>query len=264
LTGKVALVTGGARGIGRGIAVAFAQHGADVAVVDRAPPDKIAPVLDEIRALSRRALGIQQDLANLDQLDALAENVWQAFGKVDILANIAGIAAVEHFADITPARWRKILAVNLDAPFFLCKAIAIRMARAKIAGRIINMSSLNAYLGSAGLTHYNASKAGLEQVTRTLAIELGEYGINVNSINPGNVETDIGEEFKPEPGFMDYYREHIPLGHRIAKVEDIVGAAVFLASPASRFMTGQHIIVDGGLSCQHIPRCYFLSQHPIK
>ncbi len=264
LTGKIALVTGGSRGIGRGIAVGLAEHGADVAIVYRAAEAEARSVAEQIRKLGRRAWAYQQDLAETDKLAALADRVWKDCGRIDVLVNNAGMAYLERFEDITPEHWRRVLAINLDAVFFLTQRVARSMVEAGVKGRIINLSSKNGFVAEAGLAHYNASKGGIELLTQSLAIELGPYGITVNTIAPGIIETEIGGEFELDPAFFGYYLEHIPLEHRFGNVEDCVGAAVFLASRAGAYMTGQHLIIDGGVLCEQVPRMRFMKPSSLR
>lgn len=258
LTGKVAIVTGGSRGIGRGLALGLAQHGADVALVFNSAADEAAAVAQEIRSYGRRAWTFKRDLAQTELLGALADEIWQETGPVDILINNAGIAYFEQFDEITLEHWRKTMAVNLDATFFLTQRVASRMIETGIKGRVINLSSKNGFVAEAGLAHYNASKGGVELLTQSLAVELGPYGITVNTIAPGIIETEIAGDIEIHPGFFPYYREHIPLEGRFGSVEDCVGAAVFLASRAGSYMTGQHLIVDGGVLCDQVPRLQFM------
>jgi NAD(P)-dependent dehydrogenase (short-subunit alcohol dehydrogenase family) len=260
LSGKIALVTGGSRGIGRGIAIALAEHGADVALVYRSATDQAEMVAEEIRKLGRRAWVYQQDLALTDKLTELVDYVWSVCGRIDILVNNAGMAYLEPYAAITAEHWQQVLAVNLDAVFFLSQQAARRMTDAGINGRIINISSTNGFAAEAGLAHYNASKGGLELLTRSLAIELGVHGITVNTVAPGLIETEIADDFDMDPAFFDYCREHIPLQHRLGKIEDCVGAVVLLASEAGAYITGQHLIIDGGLLCEQFPRMRFMSR----
>lgn len=258
LSGRVAVVTGGSRGIGRGLALGLAQHGADVAIVYRSARKEADAVTAEIASLGRRAWTFQCDLAEHDGIAELAGRLWDAGGKIDILVNNAGLAYQEHFDEIPADHWRRIMAVNLDAVFFLTQAVATRMIDAGIRGRIINLSSKNGFVAEACLAHYNASKGGLELLTQSLAIELGRHGITVNTLAPGIIETDITAEFDIPPEFLAYYREHIPLEHRFGQVEECVGACVFLASDASSYMTGQKIIIDGGVLCEQVPRLRFM------
>ena len=259
LTGKTALVTGGSRGIGKGIALGLAQHGADVIIVYHSATPAAEKIAGEIRALGRKAWIIQQDLAATDQLHALADKAWTMAGKIDILVNNAGMAYLERFNQITPEHWRRVMAVNLDAVFFLTQRVAERMIAAKIKGRIINLSSKNGLVAEAGLAHYNATKGALELLTQSLAIELGEHGITVNTIAPGIIETEIGGEFEIDfAKFVPYYKEHIPLDHRFGTIEECAGAAIFLASSAGSYMTGQHMVIDGGVLAEQVPRMQFM------
>ncbi len=260
LTGKTALLTGGSRGIGRGIALGLAEHGANVAIVYRSADDQAAQVVSAIQRMGRQAWSWREDLARTDRLGPLTDRVWQACGRIDILVNNAAISYLEAYDAITPEHWRQTLAVNLDAVFFLAQHVARKMVAARIKGRIINVSSTNGLVAEAGLAHYNASKGGLELLTRSLAIELGEYGITVNTIAPGLIDTEIHSGFELDPAFFEYAREHIPLEHRFGTVEECVGAAVFLASPAGSYVTGQHLVVDGGLICEQFPRLRFMKQ----
>ena len=258
LSQRVALVTGGARGIGQGIAVAMAEHGADVAVVDIASPEQAQMTLDRIRAHGRQTWFFQHDLSQTDELPELARRVWHETGHVDILVNNAGIGYLEHFNEITISRWRQVMAVNADAVFFLSQQIAEQMIQHTIEGSIINTSSVNGLVAEAGLVHYNASKAAVELITKSLAIELGCHGINVNSICPGMIDTEIDDEFPLASGFSEYFNGHIPLGNRVGTVEECVGAVIFFASPAGRYVTGQHLVIDGGLLCEQAPRLNFM------
>lgn len=259
LSDRTAMVTGGSRGIGRGIAIGLAEHGADVVIVYHRAGEAAQTVAAHIRGLGRRAWVLQQDLGETEGLADLADRAWEATGGLHILVNNAGMAYLERFNAITIARWRRLMAVNLDAVFFLSQRIAEHMIRGGVAGRIINLSSKNGFVAEAGLAHYNASKGALELLTQSLAIELGEHGITVNTIAPGVIETEITGEFDLDlERFVPYYQEHIPLEGRWGDVEDCVGAAVFLASRAGAYVTGQHIINDGGVLAQQLPRLQFM------
>lgn len=262
LTGKVALVTGGSRGIGAGIALGLAEHGADVAIVYRSGEAQAQEVVRQITAMGRRAWLYSQDLSDIEALPALADRVWQDTGEVDILVNNAGLAYLERFNEITVERWRRTMAVNLDAVFFLTQRLAEHMIARGQGGRIINVSSKNGFTAEAGLAHYNASKGALELLTQSLAIELGEHGITVNTIAPGVIETEISHDFEVDfKAFRAYYNEHIPLEGRWGKVEDCVGATIMLASAAGDYINGQHIVMDGGVLAQQLPRMQFMKPY---
>lgn len=260
LTGKIALVTGGSRGIGRAIAIGLAEHGADVAIVYRSAKPEADSAAEAIRKLGRRAWLYQQDLARTEELPDLAERIWNECGRIDVLVNNAGMAYLEHFDEITLEHWRHVMAVNVDAVFFICQAVAKRMIADGIKGRVINVSSTNGFVAEAGLAHYNAAKGGVELLTQSLAIEFGAHGITVNTIAPGIIETEIAGDFNVDPALFDSCREHIPLEHRLGRIDECVGAAVFLASDAASYMTGQHLIIDGGLLCEQMPRLRFMAK----
>ncbi|HRS94948.1 MAG TPA: glucose 1-dehydrogenase [Candidatus Latescibacteria bacterium] len=259
LDGKIAVVTGGSRGIGKGIAVGFAEHGADVAIVYRSAQKEAEAVAERIRGLGRRCWVFRRDLGEVETLSDFVDDIWRTTGRIDVLVNNAGMAYLERFNEITAAHWRRLMAVNLDAVFFMAQRTAEHMIRDGIKGRIINLSSKNGLVAEAGLAHYNASKGGVELVTKSLAIELGEHGITVNCIAPGIIETEIAGEFDIDPAFFSYYKEHIPLEHRFGAVEECVGAAVFLASSAGSYITGQSLVIDGGVLCEQVPRMQFMS-----
>ena len=259
LSGKKALVTGGSRGIGRGIAIALAEHGADVAIVFRTAEEEANEVGGKIRSCGRQAWIYQQDLSETSRLSGLADRIWRDAGGINILVNNAGIAYLEHFNQITYEHWRSIFALHVDAVFFLTQRMAEHMIAAGIKGRIINLSSKNGLVAEPGLAHYNAAKGAVELMTQSLAAELGPHGITVNTIAPGVIETDIIGEFDIDfERFMPYYQEHIPLEGKWGTVDDCSGIAVFLASEAGAYITGQHIVNDGGVLAQQLPRLQFM------
>jgi len=257
LSGKTALVTGGTRGIGRAIALALAEQGADVAITSRRGGPDAESFLAAARGLARRAWSFVHDMADVAGMPAFAAQAWAEMGRIDVLVNNAGIAFFEPFAAITPERWRQVMAVNVEGPFFLTQHVAVAMIAGGVKGRIINVSSTNALMGEAGLAHYNASKGAIELVTKSLAIELGRHGITVNSINPGLIDTEIGGDFNAQDGFRAHAEAQIPLQHRWGTPEECAGAVAFLASAAGSYVTGQHLVIDGGLIAQQFPRDRF-------
>jgi NAD(P)-dependent dehydrogenase (short-subunit alcohol dehydrogenase family) len=259
LSGRTAVVTGAARGIGRGLALHLAAAGADVAIVAR-PANPLAPgVVSELERLGARARLFPFDLADTSGLAELADDIWRELGAVHVLVNNAAISHLEHFNEITVERWQELMRVNVDAPFFLGQRFAEHMIRAGVHGRIINVSSKNGLVAEAGLAHYNTSKGALELLTQSLAVELGEHGIAVNTVAPGLIETDMAEGFDLDRDAFDaYYNEHIPLGHAPGTIEDCAGAVLLLASPAGRYITGQHIVIDGGVLANQLPRLQFM------
>jgi glucose 1-dehydrogenase len=253
---KLALVTGGSRGIGRALALGLARAGADVVVLYRAASSAAEEVVAQIRSLGRRGFCIQQDLADTAALPRLVETVWMEVGPIDILVNNAGMAVLEPFTRTSEATWDRTLAVNLKAPFFLSQQVALRMIQRGRGGRIINISSTNGLQAEAYLAAYNASKGALELLTKSLAIELAPHNITVNAVAPGLIQTEIAQDFDAPPGFWECLLEHIPLG-RIGTPEDCVGAVLLLASDWGSYITGHTIVVDGGIVCEQIPRLKF-------
>ena len=244
LTGKVALVTGGSRGLGRAIALAFAAQGADLAVNYRGNAAAADEVVSGIRALGRDAIGIQGDTsAGREACEAIVAAALDHFGKVDILVNNAGITRDNLMMRMDEADWNDVLATNLSGPFWMCRAVARPMLRAR-SGRIINMSSVAGRMGNAGQANYASAKAGLIGLTKTVARELASRGITANAIAPGLIETELTADL-PEPA-RQFVITSTPLGY-IGSVEDVAAAAVFFASDEARYVTGQVLGVDGGM-----------------
>jgi len=258
LTGRTAVVTGAARGLGRAFAVGLAEAGADLVLVDLPGADGIEETAAAVEALGRRARVYGQDLADIEALGAFAGTVRAEAGPLHILVNNAGTAALERFNEITPASWSRVMRVNADAVFFLSRHVAEHMTADSVAGRIITITSKNALVAEAGLAHYNASKAAAQLLTETLAVELAPHGITANTLAPGMVETPIDGEFPfDREAFEAAYRERIPLG-RYARPDECVGALLLLASDAGAYLTGARIVVDGGVLADQMPRMRFM------
>ncbi len=249
---KVALVTGSSRGIGRAIALGFAKEGADVIVNYLKNKKAAQEVVSKIKEMSRKSMAFQVDLGKLPDIERLVDRSWAEFGRIDILVNNAGVSYIEPFDKITEETWDRTLEVNLKGVFFCSQRVARLMIKNKIKGKIINVSSTNGEIAEANTAHYNASKGGVNMLTQSLAIELAPYGINVNGLAPGVIKTEIDVDFFVDPSFKEYYRKNIPL-ERFGEVEECVGAAIFLATNESSYVTGHTIIIDGGLLSQQVP-----------
>jgi 2-dehydro-3-deoxy-D-gluconate 5-dehydrogenase len=247
LAGKVAIVTGAAQGIGREMAIAFARYGADVVVVDL-NEEKLPEVKQEIEAEGRRCLTLKVDLASVAQIDQMAVDVVRQMGRIDILANIAGVNVHKPAEEMTEQDWDFVQDINLKSLFFCCQAVGKVMLK-QGSGRIINMSSSFGMVGFAGRTAYASSKAAVANLTKTLAIEWSARGINVNAIAPGPVWTPARDQLFSNPEFYKNLLTKL-LIKRTAKPIDIAGPAIFLAGEASSFMTGETILVDGGWCAQ--------------
>ncbi|MDK0518366.1 SDR family oxidoreductase [Streptomyces sp. ML-6] len=258
LTGRTAVVTGAARGLGRAFATGLAEAGADLVLVDLPGAEGIDATAAAVEALGRRCRTYGQDLADIDALPDFVDTVRAEAGPLHILVNNAGTAALERFNEITPASWSHIMRVNVDAVFFLSQRVAEHMTADSVPGRIITITSKNALVAEAGLAHYNASKAAAQLLTETLAVELAPHGITANTLAPGMVETPIDGEFPfDREAFESAYRERIPLG-RYARPDECVGALLLLASDAGAYLTGARIVVDGGVLADQMPRMRFM------
>lgn len=248
------------RGIGAAISLGLATAGADLVLIDRPGSPGLADMARSIGELGVRAHTVEFDLARTDDLTALADRLWTLTGGVHILVNNAGVAALEHFNEITPASWRRIMAVNTDAVFFLSQRIAEHMIEDDVAGRIICVSSKNGLMAESGLAHYNASKGAVELIARSLASELGPHAITVNTVAPGMIDTGIAEEFTLDDAFTDAWNRRIPLG-RYGNPAEIVGAVLLLASAAGSYINGATIVVDGGVLADQMPRLEYMQPY---
>jgi len=242
LANQIAVVTGAGRGIGRAIALKFAAEGADVVCVSRTQENS-EKVANEVSALGRKAWAHAVDVADATAVADAAEKILAEAGRVDILVNNAGVTRDGLLMRMSDADWDTVLDTNLKGAFLVTKAFSRSMIKQR-AGRILNISSIVGLIGNAGQCNYSASKAGLIGFTQSAARELASRGITVNAIAPGFIETDMTSDLKPE--VRTALLNQIPLGC-FGSADDIAGAALYLAGPAARYITGQVLTVDGGM-----------------
>lgn len=243
LKGKVALITGASRGIGQAIAVGYAQAGADVIVVSRKLPD-LEKVAQQIRGMGRKSLAVEAHVARMEEIKNLLSKIKEEFGRIDILVNNAGTNPTMASAlDVDERAWDSIMNLNLKGLFFLSQAAA-RVMKEKGGGKIINVAS------TAGITPdllpvYSISKAAVIMATKVMAQQWAQYNIRVNAIAPGLTKTRFSEALWNNPDILKMAMSKTPMG-RVAEPEEMVGAAIYLASDASSYVTGQVIALDGG------------------
>jgi 2-deoxy-D-gluconate 3-dehydrogenase len=242
LTGKTALVTGANTGLGQAIAVALAEAGADIVAAGRTAPDATQA---QVGAAGRRFAFVEADFTNTEPVERVTAGAWEAFGGVDILVNNAGTIRRAEALDFTEADWDAVMGVNLKTVFFLTQAVARRMLARGGGGKVINIASLLSFQGGVRIASYTAAKSGLAGLTRLLANEWAGKGLNVNAIAPGYFETGNTEALRADETRNRQILERIPAG-RWGRPADLGGAAVFLASPASDYVHGVVLPVDGG------------------
>lgn len=248
LKDRVAIVTGGARGLGRSFALAFAREGASVLVMNiglsESDRNDLQETVGQITAMGGRAVAFEADVSNEQETLAMAEAAVKEFGRIDILVNNAAIydgIKRKPFTEIDPDEWDRVMRVNVKGIFLAVRAVFPQMKEQNY-GKIVNIASEVFFTGSTGFAHYVTSKGGVMGLTRALAVELGPHGISINSVAPGFTDTEASRRLAD---IKKYDTSKTPLG-RVGRPEDIVGAAMFLVSSESDFMTGQTLIVDGG------------------
>ena len=245
LTGQVAIVTGTSRGLGQYFARALAKAGADLVLTSRTR-ESLVSFESEIRALGRRAVSLELDVRNQESIEKMAAEAEAAFGQIHILVNNAGCNIRKPAVDVTWEDWNTILDTNLRGSFFVAQAVAKRMIP-KGYGRIVNIGSVTCVAGYAGLAPYGASRGGVRQMTMSLADDWGKHGITVNCLAPGWFHTEQTKVLYQNQEWVDYLVDRIPM-KRPGEPNDLDGAVVFLASESSRYVTGQTLLVDGGIS----------------
>ncbi|HEV3474875.1 MAG TPA: SDR family NAD(P)-dependent oxidoreductase [Actinomycetota bacterium] len=244
LDGKVALITGGSKGIGRAIALSFAEDGADIALAARGA-EALEKTAREIEERGRRAIAVPTDVTDADQAKTLVDRTVAELGGIDILVNNAGAAPfLSTFDQVRMSGFEKYFGITFMGSVYVTHAAAPILLE-KGTGSVINVASVAAYVASPGLTYYAAAKGAMVNFTKTLAREWAPHGVRVNAIAPGFVETDMNIGAREDPSYYETIRSMIPLG-RWGTPEDVAGVARFLASDAARFMTGSVVVVDGG------------------
>lgn len=243
LDGKVAMVTGGGRGLGKTMAKALAEAGADLVIVSRQFRN-LKETAEEIQALGRKALPLAADITKWEEVEKATEQALDHFGKIDILVNNSGIGIEKTVLEMTPDEWDQVLDLNLKAVFLCSKSVGAHMVK-RGEGKILNISSMYAFIGNTLISSYCASKGGVVQLTKALALEWVRYNVQVNAICPGYFETDMNREFFSSEKGKELIRLKIPM-RRLGEPPELGGIIVYLASAASSFVTGAAFVIDGG------------------
>ena len=248
LKDKVAIVTGAGRGIGKAICLAYAEAGADIVAVSRTK-EEIEKTCREVKKFGREAIAVPADVTRWEDVKAMADKAYARFKHIDILVNNAGTAAFKPLVStagdgMTEADWYQVIDTNVTSVFLCCRAVGPYMFKQK-KGKVINLSSVSSKKAQVDDIAYNVSKAGVDMITRCLALDWAQYNINVNAIGPGQFYTKLSAKSHEDPNLRAGMIACIPMG-RVGKVEEIGYLATFLASPASDFITGQIVFIDGG------------------
>lgn len=245
LTGKTAIITGSGRGLGMYCALALARAGADIVVTSRRP-ENLLPVKEKIEAAGSKVLPLKLDVRSYDSIQNMVDEAHEHYGRIDILVNNAGCNIRKPSEEVTWDDWNLVIDTNLRGPFFTAQAVAKKMIPVKY-GRIINIGSVTSVFGYAGIAPYCASKGGIKQLTMSLADDWGIHGITVNCLAPGWFRTELNKVLYDNKEWLEYLTDRIPL-KRPGQPHDLDGTVVFLASDASEYVTGQCILVDGGIT----------------
>lgn len=245
---RTAFVTGASQGIGAAVAIALAREGYDVAVSSTAP-EKLGPVAAAIETAGARAVRVALDVRSQTGIDSAVAEITAALGHIDVLVNNAGVPLHKLALEVTPEEWDAVMATNLAGAFFVTQRIGRHLAEMRHPGCIISIASTHGLVGRAQRSVYGISKAGLVQMTRMLAVEWAHYGIRVNAVAPGRVEsgTPSRSETAADSAYLNAARDRVPLG-RFCSVEEVAQAVCYLASPAAAYITGQTLVLDGGLT----------------
>jgi L-rhamnose 1-dehydrogenase len=246
LAGKNVLITGASRGIGRGTAIECARQGADLALNWYQDREGIEETLAAVRALGRRAVEVEGDVARRESAERFVGAAAQALGSVDVFVSNAGICPFHAFLDTPAEVFERTMAVNLHGAYYMTQAAARRMKDQGRGGSLIAISSISALVGGGTQAHHTPTKAGVHSLMQSCAIALGPYGIRCNSVMPGTIATDINKDDLADPAKKAYMEKRIPLG-RLGEPRDVAGCVVFLASDLARYVTGAAVLVDGGL-----------------
>ncbi len=244
VSGQVVLVSGGSRGIGLALARGFAERGAQVVITGR-EQSTLDAAAAEISAEGGACAGMACDVARVEEIEPVIERVVTEYGRIDTLLNVAGVNIRQPAARFSPEQFDFVLDINLRGAFFMAQAVGKRMVELG-SGAVVNIDSLNSDAPLKHVAPYAMSKAGVNAMTRSLAMEWGPHGVRVNGLAPGFILTDLTQKLWSNPTMGEWGRFNTPLG-RLGRPEDLVGTAIFLASPAAAFLTGQTLYVDGGL-----------------